>query len=531
MNKLYCLLALALSPAFAAELGTSTFSLRAEPGSHPVGFKVIEQYDFSRSFKPLIDDLGEPSQGERARPVQTLIWYPAQSAAGSSMTFRDYVNLGLTETSFESPQPAAIGEWFFRSLEPSLSSPMWAHRDAPTERDRFPVLIYAPSFSSNAWENTDLCEYIASFGYVVIASPGMGVRRQSTHDLSGIDAQARDISFLIGYAQTLPNADTSEVAVAGFSWGGISELFAAAKDDRIKALVAYDGSMRYWPGLVKQSADVNPAKMTLPLLFFKAQFTPEDQAQLNARIHSVAPSVPREDAYVLNDWVHGDLFSVQMLGMVHPEFSSIAHRNEQFWKDEFDHLQEADYDRADGMVGYSWVVRYTEKFLDAYLKRDPEALKYLKSKPGDNVVPPHVMATSFRAAEPPPVSFDSFKVAVAHAGFSHASAVYAKFHKEHPDFQLDKETMDAWGNALIASSHFSEAVEVMKLNVQQHSSSGTYVSLAEAYRVAGEMGEAVANYKQALKSDPNNKDAYQRLTALQQKVPRQAAIRPPDRSR
>ena len=61
---------------------------------------------------------------------------------------------------------------------------------------------------------------------------------ESTHDLAGVDAQARDISFLIGYAQTLSNTDMSEVGVVGFSWGGISNLFAAARDNRIDALVA-----------------------------------------------------------------------------------------------------------------------------------------------------------------------------------------------------------------------------------------------------------------------------------------------------
>src|SRR5271155_3255647 len=147
--------------------------------------------------------------------------------------------------------------------------PMWAVRDPPPVSGRFPVVIYAPSFSSQSWENADLCEYLASHGYVVIASPDMGATtRDMTMDGAGIEAQARDISFLIGYAQTLPDTDMSEVAVAGYSWGGISNLFAAARDNRIDALVALDGSMRYFPWLVKQSGFVHPEDMTLPLLYF-----------------------------------------------------------------------------------------------------------------------------------------------------------------------------------------------------------------------------------------------------------------------
>jgi pimeloyl-ACP methyl ester carboxylesterase len=120
-----------------------------------------------------------------------------------------------------------------------------------------------------SWENADLCEYLASYGYVVIAGPDMGVTtRDMSSDIAGINAQARDISFLIGYAQTLPNTDMSAIAVAGFSWGGISNLFAAAHDSRIDALVALDGSMRYFPGLIKQAGDVHPDQMTIPLLYF-----------------------------------------------------------------------------------------------------------------------------------------------------------------------------------------------------------------------------------------------------------------------
>ncbi len=100
----------------------------------------------------------------------------------------------------------------------------------------------------------------------------MGVlTRDMTDDLDGINTQARDISFLITYAKTLPDADLSSVAVVSWSWGGISSLFAAARDSRIDALVSMDGSMRYYPGLVKMAGDVHPERMTIPLLFFTAR--------------------------------------------------------------------------------------------------------------------------------------------------------------------------------------------------------------------------------------------------------------------
>ena len=76
--------------------------------------------------------------------------------------------------------------------------------------------------------------------------------RDMTDDVEGINTEARDISFLITYAGTLSDADVSKVAVVSWSWGGLASLFTAARDPRIEALVEMDGSMRYYPGLVKR---------------------------------------------------------------------------------------------------------------------------------------------------------------------------------------------------------------------------------------------------------------------------------------
>ena len=63
-----------------------------------------------------------------------------------------------------------------------------------------------------------MCEYLASHGYVVIASRSLGARSVvMTDDVEGVEAQAADIAFLANYAQTLPQADISKVAAAGFS--------------------------------------------------------------------------------------------------------------------------------------------------------------------------------------------------------------------------------------------------------------------------------------------------------------------------
>jgi dienelactone hydrolase/predicted negative regulator of RcsB-dependent stress response len=489
--------------------GDQRFHFTEKPGPDAVGLKVVEQYDFSRSYRSVTDKLGKPYQGERARPLQTLVWYPAKKSSGKPMTVGDYGDLLATETTFGKPELTSDWKQWLDSMKPTLKDSMWAVRDAPMLAGRFPLVIYAPSFSSMSWENADLCEYLASHGYVVVASPDMGATsRGTTADLNGVNAQAQDISFLIGYAQTLPNADMSKIAVGGFSWGGISNLFAAARDNRIGALFALDGSMRYFPGLVK-AADVHPEYMTMPMLFFTQGPTSlEQEARRTINKDNDGPSV-------LNAWTHGDLITVDDLALVHVEHSSMYQRNEDIWKS-YPRHRKADYSRADGIVGYAWIARYTLEFLDAYLKHDAEAMAFLKKTPAEVGVPPHMLTVDFRASKGMPATLDAFRAEIGKQGFDHTPAIYAAMLKDNPDFKLNEAAVNLWGLDLMEKNHLTEAIELLKLNVQVFpGSSNAYDSLGEAYMKAGQKQLATDNYKKSLELNPENDNAKEKLKALE----------------
>jgi len=84
--------------ASAAEKSNFTFSVAYGP--HPVGFRVMQHYDYTRSYER-VDAEGNVIPGERARPIQTLIWYPAQTATSAKpMLFGRYLDLMATEDDF-----------------------------------------------------------------------------------------------------------------------------------------------------------------------------------------------------------------------------------------------------------------------------------------------------------------------------------------------------------------------------------------------------------------------------------------------
>jgi tetratricopeptide (TPR) repeat protein len=257
--------------------------------------------------------------------------------------------------------------------------------------------------------------------------------------------------------------------------------------------------MRYFPGLVQQSGYVHPDTMTIPLLFLAGRASPEGQAQLEADFKNAAgPSV-------LNEWTHGDLLTVQMEEMIHPEFNTLTQRTERYWQAEFPNRVDTDITREDGLVGYQWVVRYTREFLDSYLKHDAAAMAFLKRSSDQNGVPKHVLNASFRAAKLSPLlSFAEFRIQVGQAGFAHLADVYASTRLKTPGFSLSADEITDWAFRLLGERHFAEAIDVMQLAIQLQPSSRAYGSLGQIYIKAGQRTAAIESFKKALTIDPGN---------------------------
>src|SRR5262245_4600957 len=139
-----------------------------KPGPNAIGFKIKFQYDYSRTFRAKNDFEGKPQTGPRARPIQTLILYPAKKSSDSKpMIYEEYVQLRGNELNFDPLNAAAKQQTIERFIQERagifqvsengtrslLSMQTAAIREAAPQEGKFPLLIYAPGSSGSAFEN------------------------------------------------------------------------------------------------------------------------------------------------------------------------------------------------------------------------------------------------------------------------------------------------------------------------------------------------------------------------------------------
>lgn len=502
MTRFVLLLIFAASTPFAWS-APSGIDLAPTAGPHAVGIRVIQQYDHSRGTVPEPDIFGQSKFGERARPMQTLVWYPAQSKS-EPVRYLDYLKTTLTEDDFglsASEVAKQSAKWTSGPKETARAQhTMLGMRDARPATGQFPVIVYAPSFAASAAENADLCEYLASHGYIVLASGSRGARgKMMTDDVEGLEAQAADIAYLASYAQTLPSADMSKLAVVGFSWGGLANVYAAARSSRIKALVSLDGSVRTFPDLIASAKYVTPSRTAVPMLSVGSR--PDSIERLNERKKSTATSY-------LNAMKYADVYLATMQPMTHMHFAGMTLRVDP--DSDF-----TDYTREEVAVAHSWTARYVREFLDAYLKKDASAVAFLKKAPHENGVPRHMMNMTARPAAAPVPSEAAFIAEFNRRSFQDASTIFEAMRKDEPAFTLHPVKLNRWGNQLLGKGNPKGAIELFKLAIAIEPGWGAVQdSLGEAYEAVGEKTLAIAAYERALQLDATITSSAQRLKVL-----------------
>lgn len=235
-------------------------------GMYHVGFRTIWKLDHARSYHKKFPDKTVSAAEKNPRPLLVNVWYPALRSAAGQMPQGEYLNFAvktpplaefsaaLAEYERDAVAQQVVGkrETEFdrdekRLFQELLSTPTAAVKNAGERGGRFPLVIYHGGYGSSIEDNSVFCEFLASYGYVVIGSAFQRGSGTSFEIDAGEDSRA-DIRYLIDYARTLPNVDWRRIALVGHSGGAHTvNTFQALGNSAADVLVSLDTTQDYHP--------------------------------------------------------------------------------------------------------------------------------------------------------------------------------------------------------------------------------------------------------------------------------------------
>lgn len=463
-----------------------------ERGPYGVAFSTATVVDATRTLYAPKDYLGRPRADWGKRPLHVAIWQPAEPVtSGTEMTYADYLPLLAWDTG---PQPEGAAERqtaelrYIQTVTPLAGPPepeaverllrqrVWARQGATPAPGRFPVLVYAPGMGYPAFDNSVLFEFLASHGFVVVASPSIGPdARRMPGSLLGLEAQARDLEVMVGYLQSLPHADPERIGVAGFSWGGVPAMLLALRNARVRAVVSLDGVVRDGRtlALARSLPYFQPERLRVPALVF---VTAPDRA------------IPGfGDESFLDQARYAELTRVVVPGTDHHDLGSMSAL-----------LRRASVpgkgrDWAAADAGYEAVCTLTLEFLRRNLQAGDVAATSRASRAAGG------FAVSTRAAaKAPPTPEELGEVLDAEGPARLAEVVRAVLKAEPAAAGALEAAINRAGYELLGAGRPADAIVVLALAVEiAPDSFNASDSLGEAYLAAGEREKAGTCYLEA----------------------------------
>lgn len=484
-------------------------NLELTHGKFMVGFRNYNKDDNTRSYKRLYDW----DNKVLARPISISLWYPTEKiSANSKLKVKDYMTILKQEEEWESLPNDRILSWFYykdtEKNRKQFEIETKASVNAQPVKGKFPVVIYAPSYQASSVENFTLCEFLASHGYIVISCPSRGTESRfldggTTRD---IETQARDIEFLIGEATSLTNADSDKLSVIGFSFGGISNVLVQMRNERIKALVCLDGSIKYQLQKLLSSSYANLSNVDVPFIFMSQKDIP-----LSVMIEDKIDTTLNRNFTFFDSLKQSQAYYLKFNDLTHPYFSSMG----ILFQDRDPRQDKSD---KEIIVSYEWVSNYTMHFLNAFLKDDKLSIQFLNNDPTNNGAAPNLISLKVKKPVAQIMSFEDFNVLARSQGYKDLGALVTRLKDQTPEIQLQEWKLNNLGLHLLFQGKVQEGINVLSLNTTLYpNSANAFDSLAESYLIQGNKDLAIRNFNLSLKLDSQNQNAINRLKELKNK--------------
>jgi hypothetical protein len=462
------------------------------PGPYGVGFRTQESYDYSRAFRPKKNYFGELLPGERARPMQICVWYPAQPAADQyTMTYSEYAFPYPEDERFidflsniQNRENGLLLRLFNndggRVLE-LMSVPLQAVRNAPPASGPFPLIIYHPHWQTGITENIILCEYLAGCGYVVATTHPLSTHSlATTGSASDLESMVRDKEFILSELRGDTLIDHDKLGVLGTGSGGTTALLLQMRNSDVEAVAALVGTFADHAQLeqVRHNPYYDSAGALVPLL------------------HLYCPVEGATDLSLFTSLKYTPRYSTEIKGVQPQDFSN------------YEILSPSDSSVTPTEVqvrAYRAICRMVRAFFDAELKGDQQAQAFLNSPPAD-LGGPEFLAHQFLPGQDVPPTQQQFVDIISNNQVGVAIELYEKFRKQDPDLILFPEAaMNVLGYRFLQRGSADDAVALFKLNAECYPrSANVWDSLADGYLGQGDNQHALECYRRVLEVLPGD---------------------------
>lgn len=325
-------------------------------GHYKVGFETYKTYDLSRSYLIGVDTV--------SRPLLIHFWHPSRKEIKASpLTFKNYIDLIAMRENFRISKSEidrnsfnyvkAYSDFAKRrfGLDTSLhirqilDAPVMARGGAPQYQTdpEFPLLIYAPSNSKSSVQNHVICEYLASFGFMVLSVASAGPNSILRENIAeSTMAQVMDMEYILKYCEDSLHIKYTKLGVFGFSSGGQACTIFQMRNEDVAAVFSMDGGQEY--GAYSELYNMPD---------FKIENT-------NAPYCSVVNNYENFSIYPLyNSVLSSEKYLFRMPGLDHNGF--ISH-----WR--FFESCSPDSNRSSMAISYDYICECARGFFSKYLK-------------------------------------------------------------------------------------------------------------------------------------------------------------------
>jgi|GEM_PF-1945550 len=495
---------LALWMGVSAAFGQSVLWGNLKPGEFGTGFHSRWIFDSSRTYHYRFSDGSDYGQGRTPRPILVNEWYPSAAKNGTHpMAESVYLDLDPGDGSPLGPfarELRRINEDIISgdvaekpnrpALEAFLKTPMAAERDAAAAPGKFPVVIYIQGYGSSLQDNTGLCEFLASHGYIVL---GSAYQDEKGHMIADRDTVCDDVKRLIEFARSIPGADLSHVALIGHSGGAQTALvYASMPGSIVDAVVSLDTTQDYYfnsrPSYKSYTDRVDAKRLTVPLLI----------AANSCAIFDLADTLVRSNrTYLKVDTLRHDEYTSE--GLV---TANVKHQTEA------EGIRRRFSDQCDFIL----------KFLDENLKQASSDLVHAPAHFEIESLSPGISHPPTYKSSPTPPTPRQFREIINQAP-KKALDILKRFAKLRPRPAIMEGQL-----AFAVVDHFLDISDTAKAKQfaktynqvlgRDEITASIYLEWGQIYARNHADVEAIRNYERVLVFDPNNKVAKKNLDDL-----------------